>query len=109
MRDRITDVFLFDALYAEQEYYKEWLLGSRGSLRGCFTDHLRGEYTSFERSAVPAAGARLSFTPTDVDHNVVVQEFFGSWLRALDGSWKAHGHSEIERNNHEKTEIRTLP
>ncbi len=88
LRDRITDVFLFDALYAEQAYYKEWLLGSRGNLRGCFTDHLRGEYTSFEKECGPAAGARLSFTPTDVDHNVVVQEFFGSWLQGLDASWK---------------------
>jgi beta-lactamase class A len=91
LRDRITDVFLFDALYGEQQYYREWLLGSRGNLRGCFTEHLRGEYTAFEKECGPTAGSRLRFTPTTVDHNVVVQEYFGSWLRALDASWKLSG------------------
>ena len=88
LRDRITDVFLFDALYGEQAYYKEWLLGSSGRMRGCFTDHLRGEYTSFETECGPAAGGRLSFTPTGVDHHDVVREYFGPWLQGLDASWK---------------------
>jgi hypothetical protein len=57
-------------------------------MRGCFTDHLRGEYSAFEKECGPAAGARLRFIPTGVDHHAVVQEFFGPWLRELDASWK---------------------
>ena len=91
LRDHISDVFLFDALYAEQEYYKEWLLNTRGNLRGCYTEHLRGEYTAFEAECGPSAGGRLRFTATGVDHNDVVREFFAPWLRALDATWRVSG------------------
>lgn len=91
LRDHITDVFLFDALYAQQDYYREWLLGSRGSLRGCYTDHLKEEYSAFQKECGPAAPGRLSFTPATADHDHTVQEFFGPWLRDLDASWKVPG------------------
>jgi beta-lactamase class A len=85
---RVSDVFLFDALYAQEDYFKEWLLGSGGTLRGCYTDHLSDEYGAFERAYGPAAGDRLRFVRTGVDHNLVVQEYFGSWLRDLGDTWK---------------------
>jgi len=94
LRDRVTDVFLFDALYAQQDYFKEWFLGSTGNLRGCFTEHLKEEYSAFERECAPMAGTRLRFTPTDIDHHALVLEFLGSWLSVLDASWKVPREQE---------------
>jgi hypothetical protein len=91
LRDRITDVFLFDAFYGEQDSYREWLLGSRGTLRACYTGHLRDEHVAFEQAYAAAAPGRLRFVPTTVDHDLVVQEFFAPWLRELDAAWKTTG------------------
>jgi beta-lactamase class A len=91
LRDRITDVFLFDAFYAEQDSFREWLLGSRGTLRACYTGHLRDEHVAFEEECAAAAPGRLRFVPTTVDHDLVVQEFFAPWLRELDAAWKTTG------------------
>jgi hypothetical protein len=85
---RITHVFLFDAFYAQQEMFRSWLSFGNGRLLGAFTEHLAEEHRSFEREVAPTAGNRLRFTPTAVDHDAVIQEFFESWLQGLDNSWK---------------------
>jgi hypothetical protein len=87
LNDHITNVFLFDALYAQHEYFRNWLNNSKGFLTGAYTDHLADEHAEFEKAISEEARTRLSFTKTSVDHNAVVQEIFGDWLAELDDSW----------------------
>ena len=84
----ITDVFLFDAFYANQDLFKKWLENGKGRLLGAYTTRLREEHTTFEQFMKRKVGERLSFTYTTVDHNAVVHEFFGKWLLELGPEWK---------------------
>jgi len=86
----ITHVFLFDAFYANQDMFKQWLENGTGILWGAYTTHLREEHTTFEKFMKGKVGARLSFRYTTVDHNDVVHEFFGKWLSALGPEWETH-------------------
>lgn len=88
LSDKITDVFLFDALYGQHEYFRNWLERCNGNLYGAYTDHLGEESVTFEKAIQGEAKARLHFTPTTVSHNAVVQEFFGRWLDRLGPDWK---------------------
>lgn len=87
MIDRVSDVFLFDAFYGEQEYFRDWLLGGTGRLFGCYTEHLKQEHQDFERELAPTVGDRLRFTATTVEHDEVIQHFFGPWLEQLGPEW----------------------
>jgi beta-lactamase class A len=87
LTDRITQVFLFDALYEQQDLFRAWLLRGTGTLRAAYTDHLAGEHVSFA-STVGAAGTRWSMQATDVHHEEVVQTFFPQWISALPEEWK---------------------
>jgi len=86
--DHVTDVFLFDAFYGEQNYFEHWLTNGQGTLYGAYTDHLRKEHVDFEQALKPRVGDRLRFTPTTVDHDSVVQTFFGDWLEKLGKQWR---------------------
>jgi hypothetical protein len=88
LSDRVSAVFLFDAFYGQQEYYKEWLLKGNGTLFGAYTEHLKNEHVDFAREIQPAAGNRLQFVSTTVDHDSVVQTFFAEWLSKQAPSWK---------------------
>lgn len=88
LSDRVTDVFLFDAFYGNQEYFQHWLQQGRGTLYGAYTDHLRQEHVDFELVMKPRVGDRLRFTPTTVDHDSVVQTFFADWLSKLGPQWE---------------------
>jgi beta-lactamase class A len=87
LSDRITDVFLFDALYGQHDFFRAWLLNGHGVIRAAFTEHLAAEHASFAAS-VAEAGSRWSMTPTDVKHEDVVQTFFPRWIALLPSEWK---------------------
>jgi beta-lactamase class A len=86
--DHVTDVFLFDAFYSQQDKFKSWLLKYRGRLFGCYTDHLAKEYMEFQRDLNPQIGNRLQFTKSPVEHDNVVETFFPQWVRQLENKWK---------------------
>jgi hypothetical protein len=86
--DRVTDLFLFDALYANEDFFRDWLLKGNGRIFGAYTDHLNGEYTNFAASVEGKAGSRVSFTKTTVSHDDVPRTFIGQWLSRLDRAWK---------------------
>ena len=85
--DHITNVFLFDALYGQHEYFRNWLNSSKGFLTGAYTEHLADEHAEFEKAISEEARTRLRFTKISVDHNAVVQEFLDDWLTELDEAW----------------------
>jgi beta-lactamase class A len=88
LSEKITDLFLFDALYANQEYFRDWLLSGKGRIFGAFTDHLEKEYTTFAAEVRDRAGDRVSFTKTSVPHDAVPRTFIANWLSRLDREWK---------------------
>ncbi len=88
--DKISDVFLFDAFYGEQDSFRAWLDKFNGRIFAAYTDHLAVEHTSFEQGMSPEERRRLVFTHTRVEHDEVVQAFFGKWLSQLRGDWKQH-------------------
>lgn len=87
MSDLITHVFLFDALYGQHEYFRDWLLKGKGIIRAAYTDHLAKEHADVAAS-VAAAGPRWSMTPANVEHDQVPQAFFARWLSELPAEWK---------------------
>ncbi|MGB6122649.1 MAG: serine hydrolase [Bacteroidota bacterium] len=87
MGENVTDVFLFDAFYANQEYCRDWLLNGNGRLWGAYTPYLADQHTAFAKELQSSAGDRLRFTSTDVSHEEVVRRFFPEWLSGLSGVW----------------------
>lgn len=87
--DEVTDVFLFDALYGQDAFFRTWFLNGTGRLFGAYTDHLSKEYEGFAASVGPKAGDRLSFTKTGVPHGLVPRTFIAPWLSRLAPEWKA--------------------
>jgi beta-lactamase class A len=86
--DYVTDLFLFDALYEQEDAIREWLLGGKGTVTGCFTDHLAKQYVEFERSVGEKARERVRFSKSPVDHWKLLEVFFPKWLSTLDAEWK---------------------
>jgi hypothetical protein len=89
MSDKITEVFLFDAFYGEQDAFRTWLLKGHGRLFGAYTEHLREEHTTFEKEVKPLVGDRLLFEPATVEHDQVVQTYLSTWLHRLAPEWKS--------------------
>ncbi len=87
MSGLITHVFLFDALYGQHEYFRDWLLKGKGIIRAAYTDHLAKEHADVAAS-VAAAGSRWSMTPAGVEHDMVPNVFFARWLSELPAEWK---------------------
>jgi hypothetical protein len=88
MTDHISAVFLFDAFYALQEYFRDWLLSGHGILKAAYTEHLEQEHLAFAHEIGNKAGNRFSMTKTDVDHDNVVQTICPEWLLSLGKEWK---------------------
>jgi hypothetical protein len=88
LNDHITDVFLFDAFYGNQEFFRNWLNSSKGRLWAAYTDHLAGESETFTNNTTGDPLGRIHFIKTPVEHEQVVQTFFGDWLSRLDVVWK---------------------
>jgi beta-lactamase class A len=89
LREHITDVFLFDAFYAQQDDFRRWLLEGNGTLRGAYTEHLAEEHRRFQQELGPQLGSRLDFTPAGVSHEEVVRKFFPLWVKELGAPWRA--------------------
>jgi beta-lactamase class A len=93
LSDRVTDVFLFDALYGNEDFFRNWFVNGSGHLFGAYTEHLSKEYEAFEASVHAQAGDRLSFTRTAVPHELVPRTFIALWLSLLSPEWKlGHEH-----------------
>jgi beta-lactamase class A len=86
--DRVSEVFLFDAFYAQQEYFANWLNRTRGRLHAAYTDHLAKEHRQFEESLAAEPRSRVRMEHTSLDHDKVIQGFFGTFLQRLDGGWR---------------------
>ncbi|HTR99792.1 MAG TPA: serine hydrolase [Bacteroidota bacterium] len=87
MAGLVTDVFLFDALYEQQEKFAGWLLHGKGRMYAAYTEHLRKSHAEFAAD-VAAAGDRWSMTPSTVEHDQVPQAYFARWLATLPPEWK---------------------
>jgi beta-lactamase class A len=90
LSDRVSTVFLFDALYAHGKYFLHWLLGGRGEIYGAYTDHLEKEYLDLLSAAGPANSARVHFTKATVTHDDVVRTYINDWLSKLGPEWKTN-------------------
>jgi hypothetical protein len=88
LNDHITDVFLFDAFYGNQEFFRNWLTAHKGRIFAAYTDHLAGEHEAFMKETTGEPLTRIRFTKTAVDHDQVVQTFLAEWLSKLDKVWK---------------------
>ena len=88
LSDRVSEVFLFDAFYAQQEYFANWLNRTPGRLFAAYTDHLAKEHRQFGESLSAEVRRRVRMTHTPLDHDQVVQGFFGACLQQLDPRWK---------------------
>ena len=88
LNDHISNVFLFDAFYAQHDYYREWLTTGTGILDAAYTEHLKDEHVKFETAVKPLVGERLRFTKAEVDHEEVVQTYLAEWLSRLGAEWK---------------------
>jgi hypothetical protein len=88
LNDHITDVFLFDAFYGNHDLFRAFLNSSDAAMYAAYTEHLKHEHTEFVDSTSPEKRNRLRFTPTNVDHEEVVQNFFAAWLAKLGAEWQ---------------------
>ena len=88
LSEKVTDVFLFDALYGNAEYFLEWLLAGAGKMFGAYTPHLEKEYLGFAASVRDRAPGRIWFVPSPVEHGDVPRAFVADWMARLDPEWK---------------------
>lgn len=88
LNNHLTDLFLFDAFYGNHDFFRNVLATSNASLHAAYTDHLAKEHAEFVKSTSTQLRQRLRFTATQVDHDEVVQTFFGDWLSALGKDWQ---------------------
>jgi beta-lactamase class A len=86
--EKVSTVFLFDALYDFEPYFRTWLLGGKGEIYGAYTDHLEKEYSALQKNAGPAASGRLHFVKSSVEHGAVVRAYIDDWLSKLGPEWK---------------------
>lgn len=90
LTDKISEVYLFDAFYAEHDKIFNWITNYQGKLISIYTGHLSDEHNQFmERlkehnirfSTSIDDNRRLIFYPTDVCHNCVIENNFEKYLR----------------------------
>ncbi len=84
----ITNLFLFDAFYGNHDYFRNFLGASEAVFLGAYTDHLSKEHEDFAKGMPAGLRSRIDFTATKVDHDEVVQTFFGEWLAGLGKEWQ---------------------
>jgi hypothetical protein len=88
MASKVALLFLFDALYAEHDFFRHWITSQPGIIRAAYTEHLAGEHRDFLNSLAEEPRKRFLCGPTTVPHDEVVQAFFSTWLRELPEEWK---------------------
>lgn len=89
---QITEIFLFDAFYAETERLIPWLIqNKKNRLRSIYTEHLAPEHEAFitqlnkaklSYTATFAPSSRIVLSPTTVCHDCVMEGWFQTWLAA---------------------------
>jgi hypothetical protein len=87
LNKHITEVFLFDAFYGNHDFFRKFLNSSSASFFAAYTDHLKQEHVDFMKATATDQIGRLHFTPTQVDHEEVVQNFMAEWLSQLGNAW----------------------
>jgi beta-lactamase class A len=88
LTDAITHLFLFDAFYANLDYYRAWLESGPGIIEAAYTDHLASEHRSFASALTPELSSRFRAVPTTVTHDDVLREYLRPWLRQLPSNYK---------------------
>ncbi len=91
LSEKIREVFLFDAFYAQYEKLLPWLAADKeNKLRSIYTEHLAVEHKEFMEmlkkqqlafSNKLSASANIFLTPSSVCHNCVIDRIFDEWLR----------------------------
>lgn len=84
----ITDLFLFDAFYGNHDLFRRFLESGNARFHAAYTEHLSKEHEDFVQETHASLRKRLDFTATTVDHDEVVQTFFGQWLGTLGQEWQ---------------------
>ncbi|MDZ7317885.1 MAG: class A beta-lactamase-related serine hydrolase [candidate division KSB1 bacterium] len=90
--NHITEVWLFDAFYAQTELLVPWLKqNKRNRLRSIYTEHLAPEHEAFiarlkkarlSYATTFAPSSRIVLSPTSVCHDCVMEKWFQTWLAA---------------------------
>lgn len=88
MNAAISHLFLFDAFYANADYYRNWLEAGWGIIEAAYTEHLANEHSSFAATLSASAAPRFRAVPTTVGHDEVVQTFLRTWLSRLPQEFK---------------------
>lgn len=88
----ITEIFLFDAFYAETDRLLPWLIqNKKNRLRSIYTEHLAPEHQAFitqlnqaklSFATTFAPSSRIVLSPTTVCHDCVMEGWFQTWLAA---------------------------
>lgn len=88
----ITEMFLFDAFYAQTELLIPWLKqNKKNRLRSIYTEHLAAEHEAFMAQLKKARlsyatafspSSRIVLSPTSVCHDCVMEGWFQTWLAA---------------------------
>ena len=94
LNDHITDVFLFDAFYGQQEYYRHWLEQYTGTIHAIYTDHLAKAHLDFAQALPESLKNRFIFATTTEEHDNVVQTYLAPWLAGLSAVWKPDPHEK---------------
>ena len=91
LSEKIREVFLFDAFYAQYEKLLPWLsAGKENKLRSIYTEHLAGEHKEFTGMLIKqkltisdklSTQAKIYLTPAAVCHDCVIDGTFEEWLR----------------------------
>ncbi len=88
MNGHITHLFLFDAFYGNQEYFKNWLVSGKGIIEAAYTEHLKKEHMEFAAGLDSATATRFHMRPSTVEHDEVPQAYMRPWLHTLPEEWK---------------------
>lgn len=87
LRGNVDAIFLFDALYDNADYFRNWLLSGKGQLYGAYTEHLEEEYSKFLMSVTSIAADRVHFARSTVEHDDVPRAYISEWLSQLGPDW----------------------
>jgi len=90
LTDKISEVYLFDAFYAQHDKFLNWIVQKRGKMISIYTEHLADEHQDFFKALKAKkikfaqdlnSKNRLIFYPTDVCHNCVMEGNFERYLK----------------------------
>jgi hypothetical protein len=88
LTEKIRTVFLFDALYAYEDFFANWAIVRSGVLFGAYTDHLKPAYDRLAEQVGMKVPGTVHFTKSSVSHDEVVKTYVEGWLSQLGQDWK---------------------